>query len=897
MKVIDPICKMEVDTETAKFQAARGGQTYYFCSKHCLDQFLNEAKDKGQGEVGVLEKRKSEKIIINISGMSCASCVLAIENALRSFKGVINANVNFASEKATVEYDPETTDVAAIEKVIEATGYSIIRPKTTEAAEPSEKTLNLKVIGMDNPHCIGTVGGAVSSLPGIISKDLRVNERAAIKYDPSKVTPQAIKKVIEEEGYTPIEEDEVTLDTEKQARDREIRNLRNRFTGSLILSLPLLYYMLHLLFGWPMPEFLMKNAAAVELILTTPILFFGSIFFTRGIIALVKTRTANMDTLVSMGVGTAYLYSLYVTIAIWAGNSAFGMGDLYYEVAGFLLTFILLGKYLEALAKGKTSEAVKKLIGLQARTAVVERDGKESEIRIEDVQIGDIVVVKPGGKIPVDGTVTEGHSSVDESMATGESIPVEKKAGDKVIGATINKTGAFKFRAEKIGKDTFLAQVIRLVEEAQGSKAPIEELADKISAYFVPAVFFIGLASFITWLLAGQSFVFALTTFIAVLIIACPCALGLATPTAVMVGTGLGAEHGILIKSAEALQLAGSLKTIVFDKTGTLTKGEPEVTDLIPLEPAPAGRGGSSEEPRRLVSGSELLRYAAAAEKRSEHPLGDAILKKAKAEGIDVPEPEQFDSISGKGVEVKLKEETILLGNRKLMQEKNVAFAEYENDIQKLESDGKTVMLVSRNGVPLGLIAAADTLKPHSKAAVEQLRRMGKEVIMITGDNKRTGEAIAKQAGIDRVLAEVLPQDKAENIKKLQAEGKKVAMVGDGINDAPALAQADIGIAIGSGTDVAIETGEIVLIKEDLRDVVTAIELSAYAMRKIRQNLFWAFIYNTLGIPIAAGILYPFTGFLLNPVIAGAAMAFSSVSVVSNSLLMRRFRPKMREVL
>jgi Cu+-exporting ATPase len=802
--------------------------------------------------------------------MHCASCVTAIENALRSFKGVVDAKVNFASEKATVEYDPAVADLAAIEKVIEATGYTVIRPKKGEG-----DVLRLKVVGMDNPHCVGTVGGAVSSLPGIISKDLRVNEKAVIKYDPSKVDLAKIKAVIKEAGYTPIEEEEATVDIEKEAREKEVRNLRNRFFGALTLSLPLLYYMLGMLFGVPIPAFMVQNAAMIQFLLTTPIMFIGSIFFTRGIISLIKTRTANMDTLVSIGVGSAYLYSLFVTIAIWMGNPAYGMGNLYYEVAGFLLTFILLGKYFEAIAKGRTSEAIKKLMGLAPKTALVVRNGKEIEVKIEEVEVGDIVVVKPGGKIPVDGTVIDGHSSVDESMVTGESIPVEKKAGDKVIGATINKTGAFKFKAEKIGKDTFLAQVIRLVEEAQGSKAPVEELADKISAIFVPAVVAIAIIAFIIWMVSGQTFIFSLTVFIAVLIIACPCALGLATPTAVMVGTGLGAEHGILIKSAEALQRASQLKAIVFDKTGTLTKGEPEVTDLF---------GG----------GRDLLLAAAVAEKRSEHPLGEAILKKAKDQGIDVPEPENFNSISGKGVEAKLKGETILLGNRKLMQDKNISISEVENKIQELESQGKTVMIVAKNNKLVGLIAVADTLKQYSKEAVEELHRMRREVVMITGDNKRTGEAIAKQVGIDRVLAEVLPKDKAENIKKLQAEGKKVAMVGDGINDAPALAQSDIGIAIGTGTDVAIETGEIVLVKDDLRDVVTAIDLSAYSMLKIKQNRFWAFIYNSLGIPIAAGVLYPFTGFLLNPIIAGAAMAFSSVSVVTNSLLMRRFKPRIK---
>ncbi len=822
---------------------------------------------------------KIEKIFISISGMHCASCVTSIESVLKSFKGVKDAKVNFASEKATVEYDPAIADIAAIEKVIENTGYTVIKPKATAG----ENTLKLKVVGMDNPHCVGTVGGSVASLPGIISKDLRVNEKAIIKYNSSKVSIQKIKDVIKEAGYTPIEEEEVTVDVEKEARQKDIRNLRNRLIGAATLSSPLLYYMLAMLFGLPLPLFMIQNAATIQFLLTTPIMFIGSIFFTRGIISLVKTRTANMDTLVSIGVGSAYLYSLFVTVSIWLGSTAYGMANLYYEVAGFLLTFILLGKYFEAIAKGRTSEAIKKLMGLQAKTAIVVRDGNEIELKIEDVNVGDIIVVKPGGKVPVDGTVTDGHSSVDESMVTGESIPVEKKAGDKVIGATINKTGAFKFKAEKIGKDTFLAQVVRLVEEAQGSKAPVEELADKISAVFVPAVVIIAVLAFAIWMLTGQSFIFSLTVFIAVLIIACPCALGLATPTAVMVGTGLGAEHGILIKSAEALQRASQLETIVFDKTGTLTKGEPEVTDII-LNPRSEIRNPNKE----------LLLYAAVAEKRSEHPLAEAIVKKARAESVEVPEPESFNSISGKGVEAKLRGETILLGNRKLLQEKNVSFAQQEKKINELESQGKTVMLVAKNNSLLGLIAVADTLKEYSKEAVAELQRMGREVVMITGDNKRTGEAIAKQVGIDRVLAEVLPQDKAENIKKLQAEGKKVAMVGDGINDAPALAQADIGIAIGTGTDVAIETGEIVLVKDDLRDVVTAIDLSAYSMRKIKQNLFWAFLYNSLGIPIAAGILYPFTGFLLSPIIAGAAMAFSSVSVVSNSLLMKRFKARLR---
>jgi len=891
MMVIDPVCGMEVDTEKSKFKLEKEGKTYYFCSKNCYSQLLEkEGMPKEHKHEGTSQKN-TEKIFISISGMHCASCVLSIENALRNLKGVIDAKVNYASEKATVEYDPSIADVQAIEKVIEATGYHVIRPKKED-----DNTLKLKIIGMDNLHCVGVINGALNSLPGIISKELRVNEKAVIRYDPSKVTPKRIKDVINEQGYTPIEEEEITEDIERQAREKEILNLRNRFTGSLLLSVPLLYYMFHMLLGWPIPDLMMSNAATIELLLAIPIMFFGNIFFTRGIISLVKTRTANMDTLVSLGVGAAFLYSLYVTISIWSGNTLLGIQDLYYEVAGFLISFILLGKYLEAIAKGRTSEAIKKLIGLRPKTATVVREGNEIEVAVDEVEVGDIIIVKPGGKIPVDGSVIEGQSSVDESMATGESIPVVKKVGDKVIGATINKTGSFKFRAEKIGNDTFLAQVIRLVEEAQGSKAPVEELADKISAIFVPAVVLIGVASFVIWLLAGSSFIFALTTFISVLIIACPCALGLATPTAVMVGTGLGAEYGILIKNAEALQIASLIKAVIFDKTGTLTKGEPEVTDLVAGNTALSVSSKDKPAGMRLpVKDRDLLLYAAVAEKRSEHPLGEAILRKAKNNGIDIPDPESFVSTPGKGVEAKFKGDTILLGNRKLMQEKNISLSEIAKRADELESQGKTVMFVAKNNSVIGMVCVADTLKQYSRQAVEALHRMGKSVTMITGDNKRTGEAIAKQVGIDRVLAEVLPQEKADKIKMMQGEGMKVAMVGDGINDAPALAQADLGIAIGSGTDVAIETGEIVLVRDDLRDVVTAIELSAYSMRKIKQNLFWAFIYNFLGIPIAAGVLYPFTGFLLNPIIAGAAMAFSSVSVVTNSLLMKRFKPGMKQ--
>ncbi len=743
----------------------------------------------------------AEKVSIPIKGMHCANCALSIEKALKKTEGVNSANVNYANEKAFVEFDS------------------------------------------------------------------------------GKVTEENIEKVIEKSGYEIIKNVDGAKDSERDAREEEIKSYKNKFIVSAVLSVPMMYMMVAALFALPIPEFVVENAALIQFIFATIVMFFGRDFFTRGVKALINLNP-NMDSLVAIGVGSAYIFSLVATVMILTGSEIFTAHDLYYEVAAFLITFILLGKYFEAVAKGKTSAAIKKLLGLRAKTAIVERNGKEMEIPIEEVQIGDIVIVKPGQKIPVDGLVVEGHSSVDESMISGESIPVEKGKGDTVIGATINKTGSFKFKAEKIGAETMLAQIIKMVEDAQGSKAPVQRLADKISSVFVPTVMAIAIIAAIIWLVVGQPFLFALAIFITVLIIACPCALGLATPTAVMVGTGLGAENGILIKGAAALQMAGEIETVIFDKTGTLTKGEPEVTDVIA---------------KNSFTEKQVLEFAAVIEKNSEHPLGEAIVNGAKEKGIKVSDPTSFNSITGKGVEGKFKGKDILLGNRKLMQERNVEIGSIESEMEKLENGGKTAMLVAIGGRVAGIVAVADTLKENSEEAIKALQEMGKETIMITGDNQRTGEAIAKQIGIGHVLAEVLPEDKAKEVKKLQDSGKKVAMVGDGINDAPALAQADIGIAIGSGTDVAIETGDIVLIRDDLRDVVNAIDLSKYAMNKIKQNFFWAFIYNVIGLPIAAGILFPFLGEagLLNPVFAGTAMAFSSVSVVTNSLLMKRYKKKL----
>lgn len=742
---------------------------------------------------------------------------------------------------------------------------------------------NKAIIGITGMHCsscVVIIENALKKVPGVVSAKVNfTSEKAYVEYDPAKTTLKDLHQAIAKTGYKTIMPKETvaaTVDIEKETREKEIRSLKIKFIISIVLAAPLMYFAMATGLKLPLSPFIREHMALIQFLLATPIMFAGHQFFTKGFTAVVKTKTANMDTLVALGVGAAYLYSLYVSIAMWLGSEAFSMRNLYYEIAAFLIAFILLGKLLEAIAKGKTSEAIKKLMGLQAKTAIVLKDDQEKEIPIEEVAVGDIVIVKPGQKIPLDGIVTEGHSSVDESMITGESIPVEKTKESQVIGATINKTGSFKFKATKVGKDTVLAQIIKLVEEAQGSKAPIQELADKISVYFVPAVVVIGFFAFIIWLLVGEGFLFALTIFIAVLIIACPCALGLATPTAVMVGTGIGAENGILIKSAKSLQIAHQINAIVFDKTGTLTKGEPQVTDVI-----------AYDRPK-----DNILSLAASVEKNSEHPLGESIVKAAKEQNTILKEATDFESITGKGVSAKIEGSYILLGNRKLMEERNIGITKAQDDLERLENEGKTAMLIAKDQDLIGIVAVADTLKDYSQEAVRRLKAMGKQVIMITGDNKRTGEAIAKQVGIVRVLAEVLPQDKAQEIKKLQDEGLKVVMIGDGINDAPALTQADIGIAIGTGTDVAIESGDIILIKDDLRDVVMSIDLSRYAMKKIKQNLFWAFFYNVTGIPVAAGLLYPFTGFLLNPMIAGACMAFSSVSVVSNSLLMRRYRPK-----
>lgn len=702
--------------------------------------------------------------------------------------------------------------------------------------------------------------------------------KAVIVYDTSIVRLSEIKGAIKKAGYRPLDiEKQEIQDEDQDKKQKEIKTMWTKFVVAIAFTIPLFYISMGHMIGLPLPAFIAPhhnplNFALVQLALTIPVMIAGYKFYTVGFKALFRGNP-NMDSLIAVGTSAAIIYGLYATYKIMNGHVEYAK-DLYFETAGVIIALIMLGKYLETRSKGKTSEAIKKLVGLQPKTAIIVQGSEEITIPIEEVEEGDIILVKPGEKIPVDGEVVEGHSSVDESMLTGESIPVEKNVGHNVVGASINKNGILKFRATKVGKDTALAQIIKLVEEAQGSKAPIAKLADVISGYFVPIVMAIAVISGLLWYVTGNGAVFSLTIFISVLVIACPCALGLATPTAIMVGTGKGAELGVLIKSGVALESAYKIETIVFDKTGTITEGKPRVTNII-------SRDNLKEE--------KLLQIAATAEKGSEHPLGEAIVREAEERNVSLLNTEEFYAIPGHGIEVTLEGDKILLGNEKLMNDRNIEVTLKDESI-RLASEGKTPMFIAINNRLEGIIAVADVVKENSKEAIKRLHDMGVEVAMITGDNRRTAEAIAKQVGIDIVLAEVLPEDKANEVKKLQEEGKKVAMVGDGINDAPALAMADIGIAIGSGTDVAMESADIVLMKSDLLDVVTAIKLSKSTIRNIKQNLFWAFAYNTAGIPLAAGLFYAFGGPKLNPMFAAAAMSMSSVSVVTNALRLRRFK-------
>ena len=727
--------------------------------------------------------------------------------------------------------------------------------------------------GMTCSACANRVERVVKKLEGIESASVNfATEKLTVSLDGAIINDEKIIATVDKAGYKLIEESKV----KKEAKGlTEADKLFRRFIVSLVFTLPLLLISMGHMLGMPLPSIIEPmdnplNFALIQLILALVVMVTGYKFYKIGIKNLFKL-SPNMDSLIAVGTLSAFLYGVFAAFKIMEGETEYTM-HLYFESAAVILTLITMGKYLEAVSKGKTSQAIKALMGLTPKTATIERNGKPLEIKVENVVVSDIVLVKPGEKLPVDGEVIEGNTSIDESMLTGESIPVEKSKGSLVIGASINKTGFIKYKATKVGKDTALAQIIKLVEDAQGSKAPIAKLADVISSYFVPIVIALAFISSIGWFVAGENFDFALTIFISVLVIACPCALGLATPTAIMVGTGKGAENGVLIKGGEALETTYKLNTVVFDKTGTITEGKPVVTDIL----------GEDED--------ELLAIAASAEKGSEHPLGEAIVKGANDRGLVLKEIESFNAIPGYGIEVHIEGKEIFLGNKKLMKGKNINIEDLGKKADRLSLEGKTPMYIAIDGQLKGIIAVADTVKPSSKKAIETLHEMGIKVAMITGDNKNTAEAIAKQVGIDIVLSEVLPEDKANEVSKLQAKGDKVAMVGDGINDAPALAKADIGIAIGSGTDVAIESADIVLMRSDLMDVSTAIKLSKATIKNIKQNLGWAFGYNILGIPVAMGVLHIFGGPLLSPMIAAAAMSLSSVSVLLNALRLRKFK-------
>jgi len=757
------------------------------------------------------------------------------------------------------------------------------------------QTETLSIGGMTCAACAGRVEKAIGKLEGIESVNVNIaTEIATVAYDPQTIKLSAIREAIEKTGYKALEHKKVSaVDEDWGRKQKEIKILKTKTIVAMIFALPLFYISMAPMikfrgvqFGW-LPFWTpihttMENSplifAIMQIVLVLPIVIAGFKFYTVGFTALVR-RSPNMDSLIAIGTSSAIIYSTYNTWRIANGDFA-AVDLLYFETAGVIFALILLGKTLEAVSKGRTGEAIKKLMGLAPKTAIIIQDCVEKEIPIDEVETGNIIVVKPGVKIPVDGTVLEGHTSIDESMLTGESMPVDKKAGDTVYAATINTTGTIQFRADKVGADTALAQIIKLVEDAQGSKAPIAALGDKVCAVFVPVVCAISVLAGITWFLTTGNVAFALSIFITILVIACPCALGLATPTAIMVGTGKGAENGILIKGGEALETTHKTNTIVFDKTGTITEGKPTVTDVVL-------RTG---DPGIDIEEDYFLQIVASAESGSEHPLGQAIVSGAQNKGLELIKADSFNSITGRGIEAVINGQSVLAGNRKLMDERNILLTALEAESDRLANEGKTPMYVAIDGKLAGIVAVADVVKASSSKAFERLHKMGIEVAMITGDNKKTAAAIAKQVGIDRVLSEVLPQDKSNEIKKLQNEGRKVVMVGDGINDAPALVQADIGIAIGSGTDVAMESADIVLMRSDLMDVPTAINLSRRTIRTIKQNLFWAFAYNTLGIPVAAGLLYLFGGPLMNPMFAAAAMSLSSVSVVSNALRLKRFK-------
>ena len=860
----------------------------------------------------------NRKVKIHVSGMHCASCVVNLENAFNREKGIKSANVNLVTNKAAVEYDENETSIDKITAVVDHLGYK----PTVEEAEETEKAekktssdkkgdfLNLRINGMSSTHCSDLIQSTLLKTKGVKNAEIDfANEKGVVKIDAALISAERIIKIIADLGYQAdivkeSERSEETLDLEKAEREKEIKILKTKFIVGVILSLPIFLGSFPDLFPF-VPQFLTNKYLLWAL--ATPVQFWVGWQFYKGIAMFLRYRTADMNTLIGTGTLAAYFYSVVATLWPQVFQQAGMKAEVYFDTGAIIITLVILGRLLEATARGKTSEAIKKLMGLSPKTARVIRNGIEADINIDEVKIGDLVLVRPGEKIPVDGEIIEGQSAIDESMISGESIPVDKKVGDAVIGATINKTGAFTFKATKIGKDTVLSQIIKLVQDAQGSKAPIQRLADKVSGYFVPVVFFIALATFIVWYFFGPvpALTYAMLNSVGVLIIACPCALGLATPTAIMVATGKGAESGILIKDATSLETAHKVNTVIFDKTGTLTEGKPAVTEVISVTETSRYKKQDTNdtqdnetpvvEPKWFATGQAMkqwsneaiLQIAASLEKQSEHSLAEAIVSYASDNEVSLQKVSNFQAVPGMGIEGVIGKNKYKFGNIKLVPGIN---SEQKNKLEALESEGKTVMILAENKEVMGLIAVADSIKDSAKKTIDNLQKMGIANYMITGDNYRTAKAVSKKLGIENVLAEVLPHEKENEVKKLQNQGKIVAFVGDGINDAPALAKANIGIAMSTGTDVAMESANITIMSNDLMSVAKAIKLSKRTLRTIKQNLFWAFAYNTLGIPVAAGVLYPFTGFLLSPIIAAAAMAFSSVSVISNSLLLKRFK-------
>ena len=890
MMVRDPVCGMEIEAGKAHVSREAGGRTLYFCSPKCVADFDKDPARYGAGTAtgrragapsattGVREGAGGvQRVELPVSGLTCPRCVQTVEKALRAVPGVARATVNLTGGRAFVDYDPAKAGVPALEGAIREAGYRTGGAKA-----------RFGIRGITCASCVTKIEGALLATPGVLKASVSVGtEEAEVEYAPGVADLGAVKAAVGSAGYevaeAPAPAAPDAMDREAAEREKEYRTLMHKWwfgaavgVFTMTMSYPWLIPVLRDWFPRGSPQ-LWYIWAAMGVGSLAVLAYSGNQFFSGAWQAL-KHRSANMHTLIALGTGVAWIYSTVVLLFPEVLPSS-EFADVYYDVTVVVTALVVLGLAMELKAKGRTSEAIKKLIGLQAKTARVVRDGKEVDIPVEEVLVGDVVVVRPGEKIPVDGEIVEGGSAVDESMVTGESLPVEKKAGDEVIGATINKTGAFKFRATKVGKDTALASIIRMVQDAQGSKVPVQRIVDVVSGYFTPSVALLAILGFMIWYTFGPEprIVFALIVAVTTLIIACPCALGMATPMSLTTGVGLGAINGILIRGGESLQTAQKLQTIILDKTGTITHGKPVLTDVVVAD-------GFTEE--------EVLGLAGGVEKSSEHPLAAAIVEGAKARGLDLQDAESFNAIPGHGIEARIQGHALLLGNLKLMRDRKVPLGGLEARSSQLADDGKTPMYVAIDEKPAGIVAVADTVKEDSKEAIRTLKGMGLEVVMITGDNERTAKAIARQVGVERVLAEVLPQDKAFNVQKLQLEGKTVAMVGDGINDAPALAQADVGFAIGTGTDVAIAASDITLIKGSLRGVVMAIQISRATMRNVYQNLAGAFLYNILGLPIALGILYPFLGILLSPLLAAIAMSFSSVTVVANANRLKLWKPR-----